>query len=138
MDTTPEYIKMNQKAMKYIPYYPTVGDWCFLKHDITSPDDMAHGLYFDEDIIIIEDRQYDNSELTPLYRQDQLQDMMNKSPGQLLWEFYSWYQDRQREATLVVRDKLFFRTSMEQLWLSFVMFELYHKTWNGEDWVKTN
>ena len=27
-------------------------------------------------------------------------------------------------------------TSMEQLWLAFVMKEKYHKTWNGKDWVK--
>ena len=29
-------------------------------------------------------------------------------------------------------------TSMESLWLAFVMKELYEKTWNGEDWVETN
>ena len=26
--------------------------------------------------------------------------------------------------------------SMEQLWLAFVMKELYSKVWNGEDWVE--
>jgi hypothetical protein len=26
--------------------------------------------------------------------------------------------------------------SMEQLWMAFVMKELYSKIWNGEDWVK--
>ena len=26
-------------------------------------------------------------------------------------------------------------TSMEQLWLAFVMKEKYNKTWNGKDWV---
>ena len=26
--------------------------------------------------------------------------------------------------------------SMEQLWLAFVMKELYQKMWNGKDWVK--
>jgi len=28
-------------------------------------------------------------------------------------------------------------TSMEQIWLAFVMKEKHGKTWNGEDWVKT-
>ena len=28
-------------------------------------------------------------------------------------------------------------TSMEQLWLAFVMKEKYNKTWNGEKWVET-
>lgn len=27
-------------------------------------------------------------------------------------------------------------TSMEQLWLAFVMKEKHNKAWNGEDWVK--
>ena len=26
-------------------------------------------------------------------------------------------------------------TSMEQLWLAFVMKETYHKVWNDEDWI---
>jgi len=26
--------------------------------------------------------------------------------------------------------------SMEQLWLAFVMKELYNKQWSGEEWVK--
>ncbi len=25
--------------------------------------------------------------------------------------------------------------TMEQLWLAFVMFELYHKTWDGDNWI---
>ncbi len=27
-------------------------------------------------------------------------------------------------------------TSMEQLWLAFVMLEKYQKFWNGKDWIK--
>ncbi len=27
-------------------------------------------------------------------------------------------------------------TSMEQLWLAFVMKELYSKQWNGNNWIK--
>ena len=27
-------------------------------------------------------------------------------------------------------------TSMEQLWLAFVMKEKYNKIWNGKDWIK--
>jgi predicted Abi (CAAX) family protease len=29
-------------------------------------------------------------------------------------------------------------TSMEQLWLAFVMKEQYNKVWNGKDWIKTS
>ena len=28
-------------------------------------------------------------------------------------------------------------TSMEQLWLAFVMKERYSKLWNGEEWIKS-
>lgn len=28
-------------------------------------------------------------------------------------------------------------TSMEQLWLAFVMYELFNKVWNSEDWIET-
>ena len=44
----------------------------------------------------------------------------------LLTDFYFW---QERIAPL-------FFTSMEQLWLAFVMKEKYHKIWNGEDWVE--
>ena len=27
------------------------------------------------------------------------------------------------------------KSSMEQLWLAFVMKSKYNKTWNGEDWI---
>lgn len=32
--------------------------------------------------------------------------------------------------------KTFGDYSMEQLWLAFVMKEIYSKVWNGEDWIK--
>ena len=69
----------------------------------------------------------------PIYRQDQLQEMMKDkhySPGRtthhFLTSFIVWYQYKTS----------FHPDSMEQLWLSFLMKELYKKTWNGKDWMK--
>ena len=60
-------------------------------------------------------------------RQDQLQDMLNLDLHAMVielkafieWEYY---------------DSLRF-TSMEQLWLSFVMYEKFNKFWSGCAWI---
>ena len=70
-----------------------------------------------------------------LPRQDQLQDIVFEKATT-----YRLYNNRILELVEVfgkyckTPDYLMF--SMEQLWLAFVMKELYNKTWNGEDWVK--
>ena len=63
-----------------------------------------------------------------LPRQDQLQEMwkpegifMQKCGTLIFW--------------LEQQDLLMHKWSGEQLWLAFVMKELYSKQWNGEDWT---
>jgi len=66
---------------------------------------------------------------TPLFRQDQLQEMViYKDFEDLLLKLENWY------IYIKGRDKY---TSMEQLWLAFVMWEKYRKVWNEEkeEWV---
>ncbi len=65
--------------------------------------------------------------------QDQLQGMVISGHPDgayqlvmLLGDFRAWFLER---ATL--KQKF---TSMEQLWLAFVMKEKYNKIWNGEKW----
>jgi len=69
-----------------------------------------------------------------LPRQDQLQDMVWDSLGTYcsnkmnsltwgVWDFYNTIDDVD---------------SMEQLWLAFVMRELYNKQWNGNEWAGGN
>jgi len=62
-----------------------------------------------------------------LPHQDQLQEIYLEPYRDrlIVEEFYSWFE------------KLPFSpqfTSMEQLWLAFVMKEKYNKVWDGEDW----
>jgi hypothetical protein len=62
-----------------------------------------------------------------LPRQDQLQEMIEKkNTRELLMRFTDWVEKETNSR----------RESMEQLWLAFVMWTLYQKKWNGEDWVK--
>lgn len=75
-----------------------------------------------------------------LPHQSQLQDMVLKyskqSPLELAVSFGNTqyellFNNRIQVAKFPERD-----TSMEQLWLAFVMKERYSKVWNGEDWIK--
>lgn len=64
-----------------------------------------------------------------LPRQDELQRMLIPSPYRdyrnLLSFFFDW----------IDWDNLPASSSMEQLWLDFVMKEKYGKIWNGDDWI---
>ena len=61
-----------------------------------------------------------------LPRQDQLQEMVDGGfTHQTLERFYQWYHSE------ISRNL----SSMEQLWLAFVMKEKYNKTWDGDKWV---
>ena len=63
-----------------------------------------------------------------LPRQDQLQEMVNDNNiTALLQDFISWLS---KQCNLPMH-----MTSMEQLWLAFVMKEKYNKTWDGKEWV---
>ena len=69
-----------------------------------------------------------------LPRQDQLQKMVKQllqlnSPTLFVYAIWSWQYKESNE----ILDKV--RGSMEQLWLAFAMHELYHKWWNGADWI---
>jgi len=68
-----------------------------------------------------------------LPRQDQLQDMVEEeSRYRLLDRFNSFFHCLYRGFKCT--DSCF--TSMEQLWLAFVMHKLYQKKWDGSAWVK--
>ena len=74
----------------------------------------------------------DKSDCIWLPRQDQLQEMVLSSER---------YQTDSRWIDLIIDVTIFSQEyreadSMEQLWLAFVMKELYQKHWNGTDWVK--
>jgi len=69
---------------------------------------------------------------TMLERQDQLQEMLGdcNNPYPIIESFVDYALSCKR---LDGSEWIF--TSMEQLWLAFVMAEKYNKIWDGEKWV---
>ena len=76
---------------------------------------------------------------TWLPTQGQLQDIIGyPSPHEILRHFYNgiYSVDEHRHDMLRNVDKYWYSFStMEQLWLAFVMQEKFNKTWTGEEWV---
>jgi len=69
-----------------------------------------------------------------LPRQDQLQEMAreNLDYTETIWGLHSaFFYKTKREEQYYSQNF----TSMEQLWLAFVMKERYSKIWNGEEWI---
>lgn len=123
MDTTPEYVKMCEKAVE-------VQDL----HDVAEGDVAAsiyENGYVHATIANELDIGWTGVSGTWLPRQDQLQEMVapvyvDPKPRKLAKALWDWIA-----ATAPKPDD-----SMEKLWLCFVMKERYSKTWTGEDWVK--
>lgn len=79
-----------------------------------------------------------NEELIWLPRQDQLQKMVNNVydlPGLIAAFNYFCHNIYDVELRSKQRAYKYFVT-IEQLWLAFVMKEIFNKTWNGRDWIK--
>ncbi len=72
-----------------------------------------------------------NDLLWPLFRQDQLQEMAPFDEGS------SQQMAASLSAFICVNEAAYCErfTSMEQLWLAFVMKEKYEKVWNGSEWA---
>lgn len=121
MDCGVNYIKMCEKATE-------------IQEQIKSFPLTLVGAPTDDKGIISGVRSHDiflKNGATPIWlpRQDQLQEMLRDRRdywcnAALIYSFASFVP------LSLVKDQ----TSFEQLWLSFVMHELYDKKWNGEDW----
>ncbi len=111
MDISPAYIKMCEKTkeiQKLRPIIATNGDYFYCK---------VHGFGCDLDTSIW------------LPRQDQLQEMMEeKNPIYLIHDF--------KEFCSPYWNYTISFTSMEQLWLAFVMRRRYGKIWSGTEWAE--
>jgi hypothetical protein len=74
-----------------------------------------------------------------LPRQDQLQGMIEDKPSPYLFAkfmtFLGWNGKIYKTQYPMVGIKF---TSMEQLWLAFVMKERFGKIWDGEEWILQN
>lgn len=65
-----------------------------------------------------------------LPRQDQLQEMVKYRAGDALHRICEFHD-------IICPDWKYFLifTSLEQLWLAFVMKERWNKIWNGKEWI---
>lgn len=150
MDTTPEYIKMCEKATeiqalaKSLPMHENNGEYVCTYEGTKSfcpkCGSWVHQDYCgwcgkkkkEEDAVFLS---YRNSVPQPieefgyiwLPRQDQLQEILKYQLGGMIMLFHEWIEKS------VFPDNT--HDSMEQLWLAFVMKELHNKVWNGEEWV---
>jgi len=72
-----------------------------------------------------------------LPRQDQLQEMVGDAPySNIKNAMWSILDDLHKYAFTPNIFNEFIPTTMEQLWLAFVMKEKYNQIWNGEKWLK--
>ncbi|KKL66808.1 hypothetical protein LCGC14_2141330, partial [marine sediment metagenome] len=78
------------------------------------------------------------NDLIWLPTQAQLQEMVGNSHAhELAILLVSWLEHQQNyheDGSITWKYPINY-DSMESLWLAFVMYELYSKIWNGEDWV---
>jgi len=132
MDTSETYIKMRLQA---------IGD---LGIGVPPSETLVRSSYMYVSIDTKGDWYYDFYALCQLERQDQLQEMLDISVWDLdlpkpialtEWlgsELFCYYSDGSKSTT----DYYSQFTSMEQLWLAFVMKELYKKVRVNGEWVE--
>lgn len=153
MDTTPEYIKMCEKAEALRSVWkPAKGDWFVYAGRVYV---IGRGLMeYESDIekgkpqadveIVTGDPAFDDfegpailyydgydgansfplKECVPLWRQDQLQEMLEDVDSIGLAGLLRDYV-MQKDA----------RGSLEQIWLKIIMGGEFGKVWTGEDWI---
>ena len=121
MDTTERYIKMCEKAEEI----QTLIDMFQLGNF------LWRGKAYLYEGCVCDKVPYFKVEEVWLPRQDELQDMIIKVVD---YETTAVLENRFHKF-LVWLDEWDF-TSMEQLWLAFVMREKYNKVWNEEEWIE--
>lgn len=131
MDTSETYIKMCKKAEKIQGHSPGAGDYYISGYGdlvILPMEKHIKGFCTYECLYLIgeEDEVW-------LPRQDQLQEMLGKPLPELSAEFNAW-----ESSPYFLNRRSWVFSSMEQLWLAFVMLERFGKIWDGEDWVNGN
>ncbi len=118
MDTSEQYIKMSDCEEIQEQARGEHGYFVCGEHHLDMTNDIIE--YFQHMIKNKEKRVW-------LPTQDRLQEMLQPCGfGVMLWDFHAF-------ASILIRDENI--TSMEQLWLAFVMKEKYNKTWDGNEWV---
>lgn len=142
---TDNYIKMcekNEDLQK--AWNPKFGDYCQLKEYKSLM--IVMGVIESHDIRCISYKyrrtgygaeRYLKDNLIYLPTQEQLQEMINAfSNYERINRFYEFVHLDADEYGYKKWCEFVNDASMNELWLAFVMYEKYHKTWTGEKWVK--
>lgn len=134
MDTSKEYISMCQKAEEIQKKYkPMPGDF------------QANRILFK--VTVYSGKYIFNKKKIWLPRQDQFQEMiisdeMSGYSGKaltsmLIFKIYGFSKQFYIEASWgLQQDAIWHPSSLEQLWLAFVMFEKCSKKFDGKNWIK--
>ena len=132
MDTSETYVLMCREAEKILDVAPICMTDTGRFRIICQDDDVWYrqGAVFNNEGFCTND-----AELVWLPRQDQLQDMLPFPVGKFNDNFWTAL-DELRNWGFETKFVGYIPTSMEQLWLAFVMREKYNKEWNGKDWIE--
>ena len=131
MDTSPEFIKMCERVVEIQQHQIEDGD--FYWWSVNNKVNLAFTAHTSQGYLVKHPEQWDslrNRKVIRLLRQDQLQEMTGLSVNQLCNACRDFYKI---EVWGNGYPQVF--TSMEQLWLAFVMKQ-YNKVWNGEEWLE--
>jgi len=138
MDKTEIYIKMSNCPEIQESHQETTGDWHAWKRWVgvlVEEEgyiyDVGTSLPFDEDRDIWLPTQSQLQKMWIDYKEDHPDDntFESKMDAFIYWLWGGTY----RINYFTAKYSNFF--SMEQLWLAFVMRQLYQKTWSGTDWT---
>jgi len=133
VDTSETYIKMCEKARRIQDYW--------LTEECSEAESSEYGGLFwnkqtREVFITTEWDEWEHSIWLP--RQDQLQEMVaipKTASLPTVTQLILFYRFWEREDGAQGLPYFAYFTSMEQLWLAFVMKEKYNKIWNGDEWI---
>ena len=140
MDTSSRYVKMCEKAMEIQGLWTKQeGDWFEWEgHSVC----LGHYVPIDSGTISRGGHDHDSQHIdygqcTWLPRQDQLQEMLGQSARSLIrdfWDFNNISGTRDVIESSRKYEYLQKFTSIEQLWLAFVMKASYNKLWINGEW----
>lgn len=123
MDTTEQYIKMRLAAIPDLGMGIPMGFSINWRSEAVLVDEKGDWYHSTKD------------EVCQLERQDQLQEMVCETVDKVMWMPTLFYWGEQDWYWVTKYAKQF--TSMEQLWLAYVMEEKYNKRWDGDEWLVT-
>ncbi len=148
MDKTETYIKMCDCPEIQKGHEPADWDYYYLLEIAKHPWDGifvlsgygTDGGYYGPDPVVINCHEYSFRKKVWLPTQDKLQEMVTDTidcPSHSSCAIFINVGHRIHQWCDEAWDYWMQFTSMEQLWLAFVMKEKYNKTWDGEKWMET-